>query len=172
MDAIRILFVCSGNLCRSPMAQAVGQTLARSSGLAVRLDFDSAGTQALPGRATTDPRALTVLQRAGYAFAGKRARRVTPQDLAVNDIVLAMDAGHMDVLRDAAGPEHAAKVRLFLDFAPGLQGQDVPDPYFGNVGGFDRVLELCEAGVRGLITAAPSLANGEGPRGLTGPCAG
>ena len=112
MGALRILFVCTGNLCRSPMAQAVGLGLSRSAGLAVRLEFDSAGTQALQGRATTDPRALAALRRAGYAFGGRRARRVMPRDFAVNDLVLAMDAGHLEALRDAGGPKNASKVRL------------------------------------------------------------
>jgi protein-tyrosine phosphatase len=161
MGAARILFVCTGNLCRSPMAHAVGQNLARGAGLAVRLDFDSAGTQALQGRASTDPRARAVLTRAGYVFEPHRARRVTPQDLVLNDLVLAMDAGHLDVLRETCEPEHAHKLRLFLDFAPGLEGRDVPDPYFGDLSGFDRVLTLCEAGIRGLLHAAPGLfANG------------
>ena len=172
MDSVRILFVCTGNLCRSPMAQAIGRNLSRGAGLAVRLDFDSAGTQALQGRATIDPRALSVLKRAGYAVSAHRARRVTPQDFALSDLVLAMDKGHLDTLREACGPEHASKLRLFLDFAPGLEGQDVPDPYFGDLAGFDRVLALCEAGVRGLIGAAPGLLLDEGPRGIRGPCAG
>ena len=161
MDVVRVLFVCTGNLCRSPMAQAVGQNLIRGAGLAMRLDFDSAGTQALQGRASTDPRARAVLTRAGYVFEAHRARRVTPQDLALSDLVLAMDAGHLDVLRETCEPEHVHKLHLFLDFAPGLEGRDVPDPYFGDAGGFDRVLTLCEVGVRGLLHAAPSLfANG------------
>ncbi len=172
MEVVRVLFVCSGNLCRSPMAQAIGQDLARGAGLAMRLEFDSAGTQALQGRATTDARARTVLARAGYKFDGHRARRVTLQDLAASDLVLAMDAGHMDALREIFEPAHAHKLRLFLDFAPGLEGRDVPDPYFGDVGGFDRVLELCEAGVRGLLAAAPGLFGTAGQNAIRGPCAG
>ncbi len=172
MDIVRVLFVCTGNLCRSPMAQAIGQTLARGAGLGVRLDFDSAGTHALQGRASIDTRARAVLTRAGYRVDAHRARRVTPQDFAINDLVLAMDAGHLDSLREACGPEHAHKLRLFLDFAPGLEGQDVPDPYFGDLGGFDRVLGLCEAGVRGLLAAAPALFDSAGRNAIRGPSAG
>lgn len=172
MDVVRVLFVCTGNLCRSPMAEAIGQTLARGAGLAMRLDFDSAGTRALQGRASVDPRARAVLARAGYAVGAHRARRVTPQDFAVNDLVLAMDAGHLETLRDACGSEHAHKLRLFLDFAPGLEGQDVPDPYFGDLGGFERVLGLCEAGVRGLLAAAPGLFGNAGESAIKGPSAG
>ena len=172
MEVVRVLFVCTGNLCRSPMAQAVGQNLARGAGLAMRLDFDSAGTRALQGRASIDPRARAVLARAGYAFDTQRARRVSPQDFAVNDLVLAMDAGHLDTLREACGTEHAHKLRLFLDFAPGLEGQDVPDPYFGDLGGFERVLGLCEAGVRGLLAAVPGLFGTASRNAIRGPSAG
>ena len=172
MDAARILFVCTGNLCRSPMAQAVGQNLARGAGLAIRLDFDSAGTQALQGKASTDPRARAVLARAGYLFEPHRARRVTPQDLALSDLVLAMDTGHLDLLRETCEPEHAHKLNLFLNFAPGLEGRDVPDPYYGDAGGFDRVLALCEAGVRGLLRAAPGLFANGGRGDIRAPSAG
>ena len=172
MDAVRVLFVCTGNLCRSPMAQAIAQTLARGAGLAMRVAFDSAGTHALQGRASIDPRARAVLARAGYAVDTHRARRMTPQDFVVNDLVLAMDAGHLETLREACGPEHAHKLRLFLDFVPGLEGRDVPDPYFGDLGGFERVLGLCEAGVRGLLGAAPGLFYSAGRNAVRAPSAG
>lgn len=172
MDVVRVLFVCTGNLCRSPMAQAIGQHLARGAGLVMRLDFDSAGTQALQGRATTDPRARAALSRAGYVFDLHRARRVTAQDFVANDLVLAMDGGHLAALRDACAPAHAHKLRRFLDYAPGFEGQDVPDPYYGDLGGFDRVLALCEAGVRGLLRAAPGLLGDDDRTAVRGPSAG
>jgi protein-tyrosine phosphatase len=158
MTVFRVLFVCTGNLCRSPMAQTIAQNLVRGAGLAVRVDFDSAGTQAPQGRASIDPRARALLVQAGYVCSTHRARRVKSQDFIANDLILAMDAGHLAALRDVAGPGHAHKLRLFLDFAPGLQGQDLPDPYFGDLGGFARVLALCEAGVRGLLGEVPVLA--------------
>ena len=172
MEVFRVLFVCSGNLCRSPMAQAVGRNLAPRAGLALRLEFDSAGTSSLKRRPATDPRARAVLKEAGYADGAHRARRVAPRDFATNDLVLAMDTGHLETLRAVCAPEHAHKLRLFLDFAPGLEGQDVPDPYFGDRSGFERVLQLCEAGVRGLLAAAPGLPGSVGRRGITDSCAG
>jgi len=166
MADFRILFVCTGNLCRSPMAEAIARHLAPAAGLAVRLAFDSAGTRALQGRASIDPRARALLAQAGYACKAHRARRVRSQDLVDNDLVLAMDAGHLETLRSTCAPAQAHKLRLFLDFAPGLEGRDVPDPYFGDLEGFERVLQLCEAGVRGLFAAVPRLI------AVTGPCAG
>ena len=171
MDVLRVLFVCTGNLCRSPMAQAIGRDLVRGAGLAVRVDFDSAGTQSLPGRAAIDPRARAVLKQAGYACGSQRARRVRPQDFAANDLVLAMDTRHLQTLRALAAPEHACKLRLFLDFAPGFEGQDVPDPYYGDAGGFERVLALCEAGVRGLLAAVPALSRQALQYPIKDPCA-
>ncbi len=171
MDTARILFVCTGNLCRSPMAQFVGRNLARGAGLSVRLEFDSAGTQALRGRLPIDPRARDVLARAGYALDRHLARRVTPRDIDRSDLVLCMDAGHLDILRDTCATAQAHKLRLFLDFAPGLEGRDVPDPYYGDAGGFGRVLQLCEAGVRGLLRVAPGLFADDGPDALRAPSA-
>ncbi|MCK9686379.1 low molecular weight protein-tyrosine-phosphatase [Scleromatobacter humisilvae] len=172
METVRILFVCTGNLCRSPMAAAVGRTLVGGAGLRMRMAFDSAGTSALRGRPPIDPRARAVLTRAGYAVGAHGARRATPEDFAANDLVLAMDGGHLDALVDVCAPEHAHKIRRFLDFAPGFEGKDVPDPYFGDVGGFERVLQLCELGVRGLLAAAPGLFSNSGAAAIRDPSAG
>jgi protein-tyrosine phosphatase len=156
MDALRILVVCTGNICRSPMAQAIGNELARSASSAYRYEFNSAGTHAVPGGAPTDPRACQALERAGYGVETRRARGVDARDFDVHELILAVDGVNLEELRRRCPQRHAAKLRLFLDCAPGLEGKDVPDPYFGNLAGFDRVRQLCEAGIRGLL-GFPSL---------------
>ena len=80
-----------------------------------------------------------------------------------------MDGGHLAELLDTCAPEHAHKLRRFLDLAPGLEGQDVPDPFFGDMGGFERVLQLCELGVRGLLAATPRLFRDAGERAIKDP---
>ena len=140
-----ILFVCMGNICRSPMAHA----------LAVHrripdARFDSAGTHAST-RVPIDPRAAAALKRRDIAVQPKaRSRRVTAQDFERFDLVLAMDLDNLANLQELCPPEHRDKVRLFMDMAGGPQGIEVPDPYYGGADGFDRVLNLCEAGVGGL----------------------
>ena len=151
MDIVRVLLVCTANICRSPMALAIGNHLAVSAGAAIRYEFDAAGTHAAAGGALPDPRTCKVLERAGYNVDMRRARRVRTRDLEGSDLVLAMDRGNLEELRRQCPPDHASKLGLLLDFAPGLEGTEIPDPYFGNVAGFERVLELCEAGVRGLL---------------------
>ena len=154
--------VCMGNVCRSPMARAVTQTTAQRAapGDGAGTDprqaafFDAAGTHADPAGERLDSRARAALLRRGYGVDDLRSRRVTTRDFDRFDLVVAMDAANLTDLRTLCPPEHTHKLRLFLDFAPGFEGQDVPDPYFGDASGFERVLDLCEAGARGLIDAA------------------
>lgn len=149
----RVLFVCTANVCRSPMAAAVAEQLVRQAGLTAALRVDSAGTQAAATGTIPDPRARAALERRGYPVACRRPRRVRERDLDDFDWLLAMDLDHVAHLQRLAGNERQHKIRLLLDLAPGLAGQEVPDPYYGNAEGFERVLDLCEAGVRGLLAA-------------------
>ena len=142
----RVLLICMGNICRSPMALAVTRQLAGA-----RLEVDSAGTHAVRPPQGADPRAAAVLARRGYTPEKRRSRSVTAADFEHFDLLLAMDGANLEDLRARCPPGQAGKLRLFLDFAPGLEGQDVPDPYYGDVPGFERVLDLCEAGARGLL---------------------
>lgn len=152
-----VLMVCMGNICRSPMAQVVAQHLAREAAHAQRssvigaLEFASAGTHAHHSGERPDPRATAALSRRGYAPGNIRSRRITEQDFQRFDLILAMDRGNLSSLKRMCPPAHITKLRLFLEFAEGVDDSDIPDPYYGNAGGFDRVLDLCEAGARGLI---------------------
>jgi protein-tyrosine phosphatase len=147
----KFLMVCMGNICRSPMAQAVTMHMAERAGLARAIEVDSAGTHANRGSEPLDPRAETVLSKRGYAIAKRRSRQICERDFERYDLILAMDQTNLnDLLRICPG-EHTHKLRLFLAFAQGVDIRDVPDPYFGNAQGFEHVLDLCEAAARGLV---------------------
>lgn len=141
------------NVCRSPMAQSVLRQMAAHQRMSRRLEVGSAGVRVSWPGARIDPRAEAALRRAGYACAPSRSQQIAAADFERLDLALAMDHSNLDALRALCPPEHAHKLRLFLDFAPGLQGQAVPDPYYGDARGFDNVLALCEAGARGLLAA-------------------
>ena len=147
----KLLLVCMGNICRSPMALAVARKLAEDAGLSPPLAFDSAGTHAPRIGERPDPRAAASLARRGYQIGRGRSRRITQLDFERFDLILGMDSHILVDLRRSCAPEYLNKLHLFLDFSQEHHGTDVPDPYFGSVAGFDRVVELCEAGARGLI---------------------
>jgi len=146
----KVLMVCMGNICRSPMAQTVAQSLAAKAGLS-HLKFDSAGTHAPHLKERPDLRAEAALLSHGYSMGRIRSRRITLKDFEKFDQILAMDSRNLADLRRLCPPEHLNKLSLFLDSAQELNETEVPDPYFGNAQGFERVLELCEAGARGWI---------------------
>ena len=147
----KLLMVCMGNICRSPMAQIVTQHLAQQAGLAHQIQVDSAGTHAARSKEPPDPRAKTVLSARGYPIGKTRSRQVTEQDFERYDLILAMDQANLNDLRRICPNDHVHKLRLFLEFAIGLEVRDVPDPYYGSPLGFEHVLDLCEAGARGLV---------------------
>ena len=146
-----VLVVCMANICRSPMACSVVQKLAADAGLSHQLKFDSAGTHAHHLGEKPDRRAEFALSHRGYELIRTRSRRVSAKDFEDFDLILAMDASNLTELRRLCPPSHLAKLRLLLDFAEGLKVTEIPDPYYGNAEGFERVLDLCEAGARGLI---------------------
>ena len=147
----RLLMVCMGNICRSPMAQMVTEQLAQQGGFSKAVKIDSAGTHAARGSESPDPRARTAMLARGYAAGKLRARQITDQDFLRFDQILAMDQANLNDLRRICPGEHAFKLRLFMEFAPGFGTQDVPDPYYGNARSFEAVLDMVEAGARGLI---------------------
>lgn len=149
---IRILVVCMGNICRSPTASAVLQGEVARRGLVHRVQVDSAGTYGGHKGEKADPRAIQVAAAAGYVHIHEeRARRVKDQDFDQFDLILAMDRDNLANLRDMCPPDRHHKLHLFLDYAGVTSGGEVPDPYYGSLAGFERVLALCEAGARGVL---------------------
>jgi protein-tyrosine phosphatase len=144
-----VLFVCMGNICRSPSAEAVFSHKAKERGL--QLQIDSAGTIGSHAREKPDHRAQKVGVARGYSFDKIKARKVTIEDFDKFDIVLAMDAHNVKELNKVA-PQHLShKIMLFLDFAKNHEETEVPDPYYGGARGFQFVLDLVEDASDGLI---------------------
>lgn len=147
---VGVLFVCTGNICRSPTAEGVFRARAHAAGLLARLDVDSVGTHDYHVGEPPDARAIAHAARRGIDIAGLRARKLAREDFSRFDYVLAMDRGHERILLRQAGAQKD-RVRLFLDFVPELAGQDVPDPYYGDARDFERVLDLVEPASAALI---------------------
>jgi protein-tyrosine phosphatase len=148
----RVLFVCMGNICRSPTAEAVVRHFAqRVAGF--DLEVDSAGTHGYHAGDPPDERSIAAARRRGFDLGMLRARVVEAADFERFDLVLAMDVAVLERLRELAPRGHADRLRLFLEFAPGLGRRDVPDPYYGGAAGFEEVLDLVEEGARGLRAA-------------------
>jgi protein-tyrosine phosphatase len=147
---VSVLFVCMGNICRSPTAEGVFRHFVREAGLAERIEVDSAGTHAYHANAPADNRASAAAQRRGYSLADIRARRIQDADFERFDFVLAMDRDNLALLTEQADARHHHKIRLFLEFSIGRE-DEVPDPYYGGAAGFERVLDLVEEASRGLL---------------------
>ncbi|MBI5898208.1 MAG: low molecular weight phosphotyrosine protein phosphatase [Rhodocyclales bacterium] len=150
MTKLRILFVCTGNICRSPTAEGVARGMASRLGLAEGFHFDSAGTHGYHVGEAPDLRTVRAARERGYDLSGQRARRVTDFDFEQFDLLLAMGADHLESLRRACPRIHAHKLRLFLDFGRN-GGGEVPDPYYGGADGFELVLDLVEDAAGGLL---------------------
>lgn len=143
--------VCTANLCRSPIAQFVTVQMAEQANLRKKYLVESAGVNAGRVRNPLDSRAKTALTRRGYVVGKFKSRLIAAQDFERFDLILAMDNANMTSLKVLCPPEHAHKLRYFLDFAPELAEKEVPDPYYGSPQGFERVVDLCEAAGRGLV---------------------
>lgn len=144
-----VLFVCMGNICRSPSAEAVFRHKAKEQG--VQLEIDSAGTTGSHAREKPDHRAQRVGVERGYSFDKIKARKVTVEDFAKFDMVLAMDEHNVKELKKIA-PEHLQdKIQLFLEYADNFEELEVPDPYYGGARGFKFVLDLVEDASEGLL---------------------
>ncbi|MEY4748261.1 MAG: hypothetical protein RIQ60_475 [Pseudomonadota bacterium] len=146
-----VLMVCMGNICRSPTAEVVLRHRLQRAGLADRITVDSAGTHAGHSGEPPDERSTAHAGRRGYDLRGLRARRVTAADFAAFDLVVAMDADNLEALQRLCPPGQQQRLVRLLDYAPGSRQRDVPDPYYGGAGGFERVLDLVERGCDGLL---------------------
>jgi len=148
---MKILFVCLGNICRSPSAEAVLRAIAAREAPELGLEVDSAGTAGYHIGNAPDARSQEAARRRGYDMEPLRARIVEARDFEQFDLVLAMDETNLAVLRQRAPVAYRERVRLFLDFAPDCGMSEVPDPYYGGPAGFEHVLDLVEEASRGLL---------------------
>ena len=145
-----ILFVCMGNICRSPTAEGVFRKQVEEAGLEDRIEIDSAGTHAYHVGNPPDERAQAAAERRGVSISSLRARRVADEDFEHFTYIVAMDVDNLESLKEDAESRHHHKIRLFLEYSSGPE-TEVPDPYYGGAKGFERVLDLVEDASRGLL---------------------
>jgi protein-tyrosine phosphatase len=148
-----ILFVCLGNICRSPTAEGVMRSLVTRAGLQNRVIVDSAGTHDYQVGAAPDPRAMAAARRRGYDLRTLRARQICAEDFVRSDLILAMDFNNLEVLHRLCPPEHQSKIQLLMTYAPARGAAIVHDPYCRGAKDFDLVLDYVEDACRGLMTA-------------------
>ncbi|NMG34087.1 low molecular weight phosphotyrosine protein phosphatase [Azoarcus sp. TTM-91] len=147
----RILFVCTGNICRSPTAEGVARHFIETTGLSGLVEVDSAGTHGYHAGEAPDPRSQKVAAARGYDLSGLRARKLDPADFQRFDLLLAMDRSHLQSMERVAPAVYRPKLALFMSFARNSEFDEVPDPYYGGPTGFDLVLNMCENAVQGLF---------------------
>ncbi len=154
MSEIAVLFVCTGNICRSPTAEGVARKLLIEAGLAARVAVDSAGLEGWHAGDPPDPRAIASATARGYDLTAQRARRFERRDFDDFQIIIGMDRGHVNALRARQGEGPTSQVCLFLDFLPSQdprRGRDVPDPYYGDMSDYEISLDLIEDGTPHMI---------------------
>jgi len=148
-----ILFVCLGNICRSPIAEGVFRHIFENRGYRGVFHVDSAGLGSWHIGSPPDERAQAAMRLHGIDISNLRARRVTPADFETFDLILAMDRSNRNALFKLAPKEHHHKIALFMDYAPNLCVQEIPDPFFGEKDGFDYAYQLIESASRGLFVS-------------------
>ncbi|MEX3946505.1 low molecular weight protein-tyrosine-phosphatase [Paraburkholderia sp. EG287B] len=160
MKKVSVCFVCLGNICRSPTAEAVMLRLVDEAGLAGRVEVDSAGTGDWHIGEAPDERAQRAGGLRGYALAALRARQIAADDFHRFDLIVAMDDANVSALQGVCPASERDKIRLLMEFAPQAETRVVVDPYFGGDAGFETVLDQCEAACAGLLAALrPQLAD-------------
>ena len=147
----RILFVCTGNICRSPTAEGVFRHQVAEAGLADAIATDSVGLEGWHVGKPPDPRSVEAAARRGVDISDLRARQLTQEDFDRFDLLLAMDEGHHHDMLRRATREQRDKVRMFMEVAAGHPAPPVPDPYYGGSGGFETVLDMIEEGARAWL---------------------
>jgi len=150
-DMVKVLFVCMGNICRSPTAQGTFEKCVEESGLTEQVFSDSAGTHAYHVSEPPDHRAQVSAQKRGIDLSKQLARRAVVDDFTDFDFILAMDKSNYQYLLELCPAEHQDKVHLFMSFAVQADTDEVPDPYYGGHAGFDRVFDLVEEASVGLM---------------------
>jgi protein-tyrosine phosphatase len=158
MAVRKVLFVCLGNICRSPTAEGVFRHLLRQEAPELQVEVDSAGTADYHVGEPPDLRSQRAAMRRGIDLGGLRARQVTPADFARFDLILAMDRANLLELEAMRPKNSRARVQLFLEYAPELGRLEVPDPYLRDASGFEEVLDLSAAASRGLLAALQKIA--------------
>jgi low molecular weight protein-tyrosine phosphatase len=150
---IGVLFVCTGNICRSPTAEGVFRKFVADAGMEKAIVADSAGTHGYHIGEPPDPRARDSAAARGYDLSGLRARRIERADFQRFDLIVALDRGHLAILSRMADPSAAHKLKLMMSYAREFKEKDVPDPYYGGPQDFERVLDMLEDAARGLLDA-------------------
>lgn len=148
---VKVLFICMGNICRSPTAEGVFRAKVRESGMDQEIQIDSAGTLGAHAGCAPDSRAQEAALGRGYDLSDLRARQVNVFDFSVFDYILAMDRDNLHSLQKLCPPEHKHKVKLFLAYSRRFPNLEVPDPYYGGRQGFEQVLDMVEDAARGLL---------------------
>jgi protein-tyrosine phosphatase len=150
-DRVRVVVVCLGNICRSPTAEGVFLQLLQDEAPGLRVQVDSAGTAAYHVGEAPDGRSIAAARRRGIDLSVLRARSLRREDFRDFDLILAMDQDNLRVAKARRPANARAAVKLFLEYAPQCGMREVPDPYFGDADGFERVLDLTAAASRGLL---------------------
>ncbi len=146
-----VLFVCMGNICRSPTADGVFRHQLVQQGLGAKIQVDSAGTHNYHPDSPPDARTQAHAARRGYDLSGLRARQIVAADFAAFDLILAMDWDNLAILKSSCPPEHRHKLRRLTEFCQHFDSPVVPDPYYGGAAGFENVLDLVEDACTGLL---------------------
>lgn len=148
---VKVLIVCTGNICRSPTAEGVLRHVAAKRGLGDRIEVRSAGTHDYHVGEGPDPRSVRHARKRGYDLSALRASQVSGEDFLTFDYILAMDEGHLRILRSMEPAGARASLSLFLDASSRWPGADVPDPYYGGPDGFERVIDMVEDAAEGWL---------------------